>query len=70
MDRIHMYWKRVVNVLEPAGDWVALLRDNGFSIERLLELQAPPNARSRFPWANPDWARRWPSEEAWVVRKT
>ena len=25
MDRIHMYWKRVVNVLEPAGDWVALM---------------------------------------------
>lgn len=25
MDRIHMFWKRVVNVLEPAGDWVALL---------------------------------------------
>lgn len=51
------------------GDWIALLRDNGFSIERLLELQAPPNARCRFPWANPEWARRWPSEEAWVVSK-
>jgi putative oxidoreductase len=25
MDKVHMYWKRVVNVLEPAGDWVALL---------------------------------------------
>ena len=25
MDRLHMLWKRVVNVLEPAGDWVALL---------------------------------------------
>ena len=25
MDRLHMFWKRVVNVLEPAGDWVALL---------------------------------------------
>ena len=51
------------------GDWIALLRDNGFSIERLLELQAPPRASCRFPWANPEWARRWPSEDAWVVRK-
>lgn len=25
MDKIHAYWTRVVNVLEPAGDWVALL---------------------------------------------
>ena len=25
MDKLHQYWKRVVNVLEPAGDWVALL---------------------------------------------
>jgi putative oxidoreductase len=25
MDRLHTFWKRVVNVLEPAGDWVALL---------------------------------------------
>jgi len=25
MNRLHAYWKHVVNVLEPAGDWVALL---------------------------------------------
>ena len=25
MDKIHLYWTRVVDVLEPAGDWVALL---------------------------------------------
>jgi putative oxidoreductase len=25
MDKLHMFWKRVVNVLDPAGDWVALL---------------------------------------------
>ena len=25
MDKLHLFWKRVVNVLEPAGDWVALL---------------------------------------------
>lgn len=53
----------------PHGDWIALLRDSGFTIERLLELQAPAGARSRFAWANPEWAHRWPSEEAWVVRK-
>lgn len=25
MRQLHAYWKRVVNVLEPTGDWVALL---------------------------------------------
>jgi hypothetical protein len=25
MDRLHTFWKRVVNVLDPAGNWVALL---------------------------------------------
>jgi len=25
MKQLHAYWKRVVNVLEPTGDWVALL---------------------------------------------
>jgi SAM-dependent methyltransferase len=52
------------------GDWIAVLRDNGFSIERLLELQAPPNAQSTFAWANPEWAMQWPAEEVWVARKT
>ena len=51
------------------GDWIALLRDNGFSIERLLELQAPPGARCDFAWADPAWAAQWPTEEVWVVRK-
>lgn len=51
------------------GDWIALLRANGFSVERLLELQAPPDARSTFAWANPEWARQWPTEEVWIARK-
>jgi len=25
MKQLHAYWKRVVNVLEPTGDWIALL---------------------------------------------
>jgi len=25
MDKLHRFWKRVVDVLDPAGDWVALL---------------------------------------------
>jgi len=53
----------------PHGKWIELLRDNGFAIERLVELQAPPGASTAYPWADPDWARQWPTEEAWVARK-
>ena len=51
----------------PHGEWVALLRDSGFAIERLVELKAPADASTRYPWADPDWAARWPSEDVWVA---
>ena len=51
------------------GDWIALLRANRFSIERLVELQAPSGAKAEWPWANPQWATKWPTEDAWVVTK-
>lgn len=52
----------------PHGEWIALLRNSGFEIERLLELGAPPGATTRYPWADAEWARSWPTEEAWVAR--
>jgi hypothetical protein len=51
------------------GDWIALLRDNSFNIERLVELQAPQGATSNELWADPNWGTKWPTEEVWVVRK-
>ena len=51
------------------GDWIALLRDSGFAIERLVELQAPAGATTSEAWADADWAAQWPTEEVWVVRK-
>ena len=52
----------------PHGKWIDLLRGNGFAIERLLELGAPPGATSRYAWADPQWAQSWPTEEVWCVR--
>lgn len=52
------------------GDMIALLRANGFCIERLEELRPPVGATTRYPWANPEWAQQWPTEEAWVVTKS
>jgi SAM-dependent methyltransferase len=53
----------------PHGRMIDLLRDNGFEIERLIELQAPPGATTDFTNADPAWASRWPSEEAWIAKK-
>ena len=51
------------------GDWITLLRDNGFAIERLVELQAPPGATTDVSGIDPEWAAQWPTEDVWVVRK-
>jgi SAM-dependent methyltransferase len=51
------------------GDWIRVLRANGFDVEDLIELQAPADATSNASFVDPEWARRWPSEEVWVARK-
>jgi hypothetical protein len=53
------------------GDMVRLLRRSGFEIEDLIEIQAPnEGADARAQQYIPvEWARRWPSAEAWKVRK-
>ncbi len=53
----------------PHGELIALLRRTGFEIEELIEVQPPPDATTRFPHATVQWARRWPYEEVWKVRK-
>jgi SAM-dependent methyltransferase len=53
------------------GDWVELLRANGFEIERLVELFAPANAEthSYYKYVTAEWAQKWPCEDLWVARK-
>jgi len=52
------------------GNWVRLLRTNGFVIEDLVETRPPEGgATPRFPFASAEWAQLWPSEEIWVARK-
>jgi SAM-dependent methyltransferase len=53
------------------GDWIDLLRANGFEIERLVELFAAPDAETHgyYNYVSADWARKWPAEEIWVARK-
>jgi SAM-dependent methyltransferase len=53
------------------GEWIALLRRSGFEIERLVELQAPPDAQTHpyYDDVTAEWARKWPAEEIWLARK-
>jgi extradiol dioxygenase family protein/SAM-dependent methyltransferase len=50
------------------GDWIRLLRANGFEILELLELRPSVGATTRYTFVTYDWARQWPCEEAWRVR--
>jgi SAM-dependent methyltransferase len=53
------------------GDWIDLLRANGFDVERLAEVFASPTAETHpfYKYVTADWARKWPVEELWVARK-
>jgi SAM-dependent methyltransferase len=51
------------------GDWIRLLRTNGFEVEDLIELRPPEGAETVYDFVTTDWARRWPSEEVWKLRK-
>ncbi|HEX3807461.1 MAG TPA: class I SAM-dependent methyltransferase [Gaiellaceae bacterium] len=54
----------------PHGEWISLLRANGFDVERLIELQAPPDAETHeyYTFVTADWAKQWPCEDLWVAR--
>ena len=54
----------------PYGEWVRLFRDNGLLIEDLIELR--PNEGAATPlgdYVTYDWARDFPAEHIWKVRK-
>ena len=53
----------------PHGEMIGLLRDSGFEIEDLVEVQIPEGATTSYPFVTAEWARRWPAEEVWKVRK-
>jgi SAM-dependent methyltransferase len=52
------------------GDWIRLLRANGFEVVDLIEIQAPKGAVSPEHLVDPEWAHRYPAEQIWRARKT
>ncbi len=52
------------------GDWIRLFRQSDLVVEDLLELRPPADATTTYPDFVPlDWARRWPAENIWKLRK-
>jgi SAM-dependent methyltransferase len=51
------------------GEWIAVLRRHGFTVDALHELYPPDDAASPdyYDIVTADWARRWPAEELWVA---
>ncbi len=57
-----------VNFYLEHGAWIRLLRDHGFEVLDLVEVQAPEGTTASAPIFTTEWARQWPAEEIWVAR--
>jgi SAM-dependent methyltransferase len=54
----------------PYGEWIRLFRSKGFAIEDLIELRPAADATSSYRDSDElAWARRWPAEEIWRLRR-
>ena len=51
------------------GDWFRVLTENGFAVEDLVEVCPGPQTPPRYNFVANSWARKWPSEDIWTVRK-
>lgn len=53
----------------PHGEMLKLLRDSGFEVDALIEVEIPEGTTTRHPFVSAEWARRWPAEEVWKARR-
>ena len=50
------------------AEWLRLFRENGLEVEDLIEYRPPADASPCF-YCSTEWARRWPAENIWKIRK-
>jgi SAM-dependent methyltransferase len=76
--RLHTDWfgmrseqdEQTIQFQLPYGEWIELFRSSGLDIERLLHLRPPEDATTTYDdYVTLRWARSWPAEDLWVVRK-
>ena len=53
----------------PISAWLALFRDVGFAVDDYVEIQAPTGGSAIVGLTTGDWARRFPPEHVWKLRK-
>jgi ubiquinone/menaquinone biosynthesis C-methylase UbiE len=54
----------------PYGEWIRLFRTHGLEVEELIHLRPSPRATTSYDdYIDLEWARRWPAEDLWRVRK-
>ncbi len=53
----------------PISDWFRLFRQVGFAVEDYLEPRPGDDAEGVAFYASADWARNWPCEQVWKLRK-
>ena len=53
----------------PISEWMQLFEQVGFVIERYQELQAPERTDAALHYVSAQWARSWPAEQVWHLRK-
>jgi SAM-dependent methyltransferase len=54
----------------PYSEWIRLFRSSQFAIEALLEPRPPGDAHSTYRTSEDlKWARRWPMECLWILRR-
>ncbi len=63
-------WEDEVDFQLPYGEWIRLFRTSGFVVEDLIEPQSPEGVSTSYLDADQiAWARRWPIENIWKLRK-
>lgn len=54
----------------PYGEWIRVFASNGLCLEDLIELRPPADAVSTYrSEQSREWARRWPMDQIWRLRK-
>ena len=53
----------------PISSWLRLFDDIGFDVTDYIEVRAPESATGTNETVTADWARRFPSEQVWRLRK-
>lgn len=63
-------WDDEVTFQLSHGEWIRLFRQSGLEVEDLIELIPDEGATTTYASFVPlEWARRWPAENIWKVRK-